>query len=152
MHMYGNTHSHLTEPLDGCIRSLVGMTHRLHTFVKVFLQIHPVLIQGGAKIGQRGLQRTSSSDRYTYMPSGGSRAGQKQVAEGLLLWWNPPLDQIVTATYWWITDDTCIPWNPAILVVFFRTELFADGYQSSNIRPFCLHIILHFPLWYPFIY
>ena len=32
-------------------------------------------------------------------------------------------------------NDTCIHWNPAILVVFFSDELFPDGYQVSDIDP-----------------
>ena len=45
---------------------------------------------------------------------------------------------MVTSTYWHIADSTCIHWNPAILVVFFRTELFAYGYQASDESPFGL--------------
>ena len=45
----------------------------------------------------------------------------KKVEEGLLLWRNPPSDQIFTATYCIAEDnvDTCINLNTFILVVFF---------------------------------
>ena len=39
--------------------------------------------------------------------------------EGLILLRNPPSDRMFTATYWCIADNTCIYFNPVILVVFF---------------------------------
>ena len=42
---------------------------------------------------------------------------------------------MVTATYWCIAGDTCIHLNPAMKVVFYRTELFANDYQVSNANP-----------------
>ena len=71
------------------------------------------------------------------------------VEEGLLLWRNPPSDQMFTVTCWCIADNTCIYLNPVILVVFFLTELFAVGYQVSDKRPWGLYLTcdLDLNLW-----
>ena len=45
---------------------------------------------------------------------GGTKIGRGRA----FLWRNPPSEQMFTATYWCIADDTCINLNPVILVVF----------------------------------
>ena len=104
-------------------------SHCLHMCLG-FLSDPPL---GGSKAGQEGVKE-SFQDKILYLEYCHSGTGfgqifqgvdpgrEKKVEEELLLWRNPLSDEIFTATYWCIADDTvdtCIYLNPVILVVFF---------------------------------
>ena len=68
-------------------------------------------------LGKKESKRASKTKGFTWNAAilvavsvryskGWIEGGQKKVEEGLLLWRNPPSDQIFTATYWCIADDT----------------------------------------------
>ena len=137
MHVYIWEHAwsaFTTEPLDRCLWNLIGMKFLLpaHVF-RLFIRSALGWIQGRARWSQREIQREKALLQYLECCLSGSGFGQifqgvdpgrgkKMVEEGLLLWRNPPSDQMFTVTYWCIADntvDTCIYLNPVILVVFF---------------------------------
>ena len=113
---------------------------------------------GGSKAGQEGVKESFKDKRlYWECCHSGSGFGQilwiqggtKKVEECIFHWRNPPSDQMFTATYWCIADDTVdtrIYLHPVILVVFFWPNCLLLAIRWAIKDP-CASSLAVFSIW-----